>query len=166
MRYFSRSFTLAIVMFSLAALEIEAEGGAGNRTSTAGRVNYTAGSVHSVAFSPNGKRIASASFDRTVKVWDAVTGQEALTLKHTSEVHSVAFSPDGKCLASGSEDRTVKVWDASTAQEVLTLKGHTRPVRTIAFSPDGKRLASGSSDRTVKVWDLTIREVANGGKPP
>ena len=81
----------------------------------------------SVAFSPDGKRIASASQDRTVKVWDARTGQETLTLKgHTDVVSgSVAFSPDGKRLASASEDGTVKVWDAGTGQEILTLKGHT-----------------------------------------
>ena len=64
-----------------------------------------------MAFSPDGKRLASASYDQTVKVWDAATGQESLTLKgHTNYVWSVAFSPDGKRLASASEDNTVKVW--------------------------------------------------------
>ena len=69
--------------------------------------------VISVSFSPDGKRLASASSDQTVKVWDATTGQEALTLKgHTSSVGSVSFSPDGQRLASASWDHTVKVWDA------------------------------------------------------
>ena len=71
-----------------------------------------------MAFSPDGRRIVSGSDDKTVKVWDAATGQETLTLKgHTGEVHSVAFSPDGRRIVSGSYDGTVKVWDASTGQE-------------------------------------------------
>ena len=80
-----------------------------------------------------------------MKVWDAQTGQELLTLKgHTGMAPSVAFSPDGKRLASSlaGGHRRVKVWDAQTGQELLTLKGHTGRVRSVAFSPDGKRLAS------------------------
>jgi WD40 repeat protein/serine/threonine protein kinase len=110
--------------------------------------------VHSVAFSPDGKHLATASADQSVKVWDAASGQETLTLKgHTKEVLSVAFSPDGKRLASGSWDGTVKVWDAATGQETLSLQGHTAEVYSVAFSPDGNRLASASYDRTVRIWD-------------
>jgi WD40 repeat protein len=80
--------------------------------------------VWSVCFSPDGQRLASASYDETVKVWDARTGQQALSLKgHTSQVWSVCFSPDGQRLASASGIE-VKVWDARTGQEALTLKGH------------------------------------------
>ena len=113
------------------------------------------GSVDSVAFSPDGRRLASASSDQTVKVWDLATGQESLTLKgHSDRVWSVTFSPDGQRLASASYDQTVKVWDAATGRESLTLKGHTDWVASVAFSPDGQRLASASADTAVKVWDL------------
>ena len=120
--------------------------------------------VRSVAFSPDGKQIVSGSSDKSVRFWEASTGNELKVLKgHTDFVRSVAFSPDGKQIVSGSDDESVRVWDASTGDKLKVLKGHTYPVRSVAFSPDGKRIVSGSNDESVRVWDVsTCDEVLKG----
>jgi WD40 repeat protein len=113
-------------------------------------------SVRSVAFSPDGTRIVSGSYDNTVRVWDTVSGAEALPplRGHESWVNSVAFSPDGTRIVSGSHDDTVRVWDTvSGAEALLPLRGHESEVNSVAFSPDGTRIVSGSDDGTVRVWD-------------
>ena len=95
-----------------------------------------AGSVESVAFSPDGQRLASASGDQTVKIWDSATGKELFALKgHAGWVKSVAFSPDGQRLASASNDQTVKIWDSATGKELFALKGHAGVVDERGVQP-------------------------------
>ncbi|MBD2606302.1 CHAT domain-containing protein, partial [Scytonema hofmannii FACHB-248] len=118
-----------------------------------------ANSVNDVSFSPDGKMLATASYDNTVKLWDTSTKKEIKTLTgHTDAVWGVSFSPDGKMLASSSADNTVKLWDTSTKKEIKTLTGHTAPVHGVSFSPDGKMLASSSADNTVKLWDTSTKK--------
>jgi WD40 repeat protein/serine/threonine protein kinase len=112
------------------------------------------GAIWGVAYSPDGTRLATASPDGTVKLWDAITGQEVRTLKgHTSPVFSVAFSPDGTRLASGDEDSIV-IWDVTDGRVIHPLIGHKGRVLSLAFGPDGTRLASASYDQTVKIWNV------------
>ncbi|KAK6544815.1 hypothetical protein TWF694_001498 [Orbilia ellipsospora] len=110
--------------------------------------------VTSVAFSPDGK-LASASYDGTIKLWDPTSGLLQTFEGHTVHVRSVAFSPDGKQLASASDDETIKLWDSTLGLLLQTFEGHTDAVTSAAFSPNGKQLASASYDRTIKLWDLT-----------
>ncbi|WPJ67032.1 hypothetical protein SMAC4_14111 [Sordaria macrospora] len=115
-------------------------------------------SVRSVAFSPDGQRLASGSVDNTIKIWDPASGSCLQTLEgHSQYVDSVAFSPDGQRLASGSGDDTIKIWDTASGSCLQTLEGHSKTVRSVAFSPDGQRLASGSEDNTIKIWDPASR---------
>jgi WD40 repeat protein/serine/threonine protein kinase len=110
--------------------------------------------VVAVAFSPDGQRIVTGSYDHTARVWDAEQGAELMVLRgHDHEVKAVAFSPDGRLIVTGSADRTVRLWDAVTGQGGRPLEGHEHWVTSVAFSPDGRWIVSGSLDGTARLWE-------------
>ncbi|WLE97026.1 MAG: trypsin-like peptidase domain-containing protein [Candidatus Electrothrix communis] len=110
--------------------------------------------VLSVAFSPDGKTIVSASRDNTLRLWEVATGKEFTVLKgHGDSVVSVAFSPDGKTIVSASADKTVRIWEVKTGRQLTSLLGHEDYVTSAAFSPDGKIIVSASWDKTVRFWE-------------
>jgi serine/threonine protein kinase len=119
-------------------------------------------SVNAIAWSPNGKYIASGSNDSLVLVRNATNGSSVYTYQgHTShqgashDVEAVAWSPNSLRIASGAWDKTVQVWDATSGRNVYTYKGHSKGVYAVAWSPDGKFIASGSYDQTVQVWNAS-----------
>ena len=125
------------------------------------------GEVRSLTFKPNSLRLASASADNTIRIWD-IWGRtrHVRTLRgHTSVVYSVAWSPDGRTLASTSADGTVRLWNPNNGINFAVLRGHTETVTCVAWSPDGRILASGSADKTLRLWNpdtYTIRRVLRG----
>ncbi|MEW6210546.1 MAG: pentapeptide repeat-containing protein, partial [Acidobacteriota bacterium] len=112
------------------------------------------GAINSVAWSPDGKLIAAASSDNTIRIFDAATGLcRRWLIGHLGTVNCVCWNPDGRQLASGSSDQTVRVWDTESGQLIRSLEGHKGSVWSVAYRGDGSQLASGSSDQTVRVWD-------------
>jgi DNA-binding beta-propeller fold protein YncE len=112
--------------------------------------------VNSIAFSPDGKRIVSASHDRTIRIWDARTGKQIgdPLVGHTREVNSAVFSLDGKHIVSASWDKTIRIWDAQTGRQIGNpLEGHTFVVKYASFSSDSKFVVSASYDDTIRIWD-------------
>jgi WD40 repeat protein len=105
-------------------------------------------------FSPDGKKIVTASRDATARIWDIRTAQTIAVLKgHKGAVYSASFSRDGKRILTSSEDKTARIWDASTGAQILVLRGHDGSVYSAAFSPDGSRIVTASVDTTARVWN-------------
>ncbi|KIM79163.1 hypothetical protein PILCRDRAFT_10586, partial [Piloderma croceum F 1598] len=116
--------------------------------------------VNSVTFSQDGTRVVSGSDDKTVRIWNATTGEIEAELKgHMDWVRSVAFAQDGSRVVSGSSDKTVRIWNATTGEVEAELKGHTDWVTSVVFAQDGGRVVSGSHDKTVRIWNATTGEV-------
>ncbi|MBU53812.1 MAG: hypothetical protein CL920_34380, partial [Deltaproteobacteria bacterium] len=112
------------------------------------------GPVNGCSWSPDGKFVLSASWDKTLKIWDADSGKELQTLTgHSSWVNGCSWSPDGKRILSASDDETLKIWDADSGKEFQTLTEHGDSVLGCSWSPDGRFILSASGDNTLKIWD-------------
>jgi WD40 repeat protein len=112
--------------------------------------------LNSAVFSPDGRRVVTASDDKTARIWDTATGNEIVRMRgHANVVHFAAFSPDGRRVVTASHDKTVRIWDSVTGEELLRLTGHTESVEFAAFSPDGRSLVTASSDHTARTWDAS-----------
>ena len=110
-------------------------------------------SVLSAAFSPDGRRLVTASLDGTARIWDAETGRPLMQLTgHTARVNFAAYSPDGKYVVTASHDKSARIWDAS-GRQIMEFVGHTERLWSAAFSPDGSRIVTASYDKTARIWD-------------
>jgi WD40 repeat protein len=134
------------------------------RAALTGHTNF----IRRVVWNKDGKWLATASEDRSVRLWSAEEQQEIAMLPHGSVVYGLALSPDEKRLASGCADNSIRIWDLATHDQVAELRGHNAYVKSVEFSPDGQQLVSASGDYTVRVWDTRSahQRAARGRAPP
>lgn len=115
--------------------------------------------IPAVSFSPDGRRVVTASTDKTARIWDAATGKQLLVLDaHKERLESAAYSPDGKRVVTASADKTARIWDAATGRPLLVLSGHTESLESAQFSPDGRHIVTAGYDKTARIWDSTTGE--------
>src|SRR5262249_41444333 len=125
------------------------------------RLRHT-GAVRSARFSPDGRRLVTASDDWTARIWDAATRQPiGEPLRHDFPVVAAEFSPGGDGVAPAREDGTARVWDAASGQPIGEPLRHARAVRSARFSPDGQRLVTASADGTARIWDVPTGSAAD-----
>ncbi|GMU01254.1 hypothetical protein KH5H1_53740 [Corallococcus caeni] len=157
----SRQWGVAAASFALARASrdsLAAQWGQGRAVDHASTLRWSKriqGSVLALAFTPDGRVLASGHYDSVVRLWDVERGELLAELPgHTAEVHAVAFSPDGRWLASAGRPGEIRVWDWRQGRQHAVIQGHSDVVLGLAFSPDGRRLASGGLDKAVRVWDV------------
>ena len=121
--------------------------------------------LYAMALSPDGKTVATGSYDQKIKFWNVETGAEARTLSgHNGGIFGLSFRPDGKVLASASADRTIKLWDVASGKRLDTFSQPLKEQAVVAFAPDGKTVAAGGSDNRIRVW--TVSDDAQEGTNP